>query len=356
MRRIGPWLVVVVLAAAVVLFYLKVIKRPAAEVQPGSPPAVAGTPSANPAELRPAPAPEPEAPAPAPAEPEPAPEPPAPEEQPAPASTDLAAMFLTALKQEQEGQVNNALATFRTIVEASPTSDQGIQAAAKLGTHYYEEREAGKAVEYLRIALAGKLADEQRRKLRKMLDELSTEQIFDPESNPRVSYYTIKPGDSLSKIAAKYNITWQLIQKLNGLTGTNIRVGEKLKVVRGPFDVVVEKGKYRLSVYLGNKYVKSYDVGLGKNDSTPVGTFKVESKLIKPDWIRPGKITKYGDPDNPLGTRWIGFMRGYGIHGTWEPQTIGTQCSEGCVRMLNENVEELFDLVVVGKSKVTITR
>jgi len=353
MKRSAPWLILLALAAGVTLFYVKVIrdKQPEALAEPTQ---VVENSTNN--STAPPPAPEP----PPAREPEPTPhgEKPAAAENPAPiGSTDIAAMYLTAIKQEQEGQVNNALATFRTIVEASPKSDEGIQAAARLGTYYCEQRESAKAIDYLKIALAGKLADEQRVKLRKMLDELSAEQILDPEANPRrVIYYTIKPGDNLSKIAAQYNITWRLIQRINGLTSTSIRVDEKLKIVKGPFDAVVEKNKYRLSVYLGSQYVKSYRVGLGKNDSTPVGNFKVESKLIEPDWIRPGKITKYGDPENQLGTRWIGFMKGYGIHGTWEPETIASQCSEGCVRMLNEEVEELFDLLVTGKSKVTIRK
>ena len=55
-----------------------------------------------------------------------------------------------------------------------------------------------------------------------------------------------------------------------------------------------------------------------------------------------------GDPKNELGTRWIGFKPAYGIHGTIDPKSIGKAMSNGCVRMHNEDVEELYDLVVVG--------
>ena len=56
-----------------------------------------------------------------------------------------------------------------------------------------------------------------------------------------------------------------------------------------------------------------------------------------------------GDPRNELGTRWIGFEPtngSYGIHGTIAPESIGKAVGNGCVRMLNEDVEELYDLVV----------
>ena len=61
-----------------------------------------------------------------------------------------------------------------------------------------------------------------------------------------------------------------------------------------------------------------------------------------------------GSPENSLGTRWLGFdKKGYGIHGTVEPETIGQQVSQGCVRMLNEDVEELYDLLPRG-TRVTV--
>jgi lipoprotein-anchoring transpeptidase ErfK/SrfK len=61
--------------------------------------------------------------------------------------------------------------------------------------------------------------------------------------------------------------------------------------------------------------------------------------------------------NNPLGTRWIpieGAGKDYGIHGTWEPDSIGKESSKGCIRMRNEDVQWLFDLIVAGESKITI--
>jgi len=73
-------------------------------------------------------------------------------------------------------------------------------------------------------------------------------------------------------------------------------------------------------------------------------------KPEKPEWFRPGGgVIPYGDPGNLLGTRWMAIdSPGYGIHGTWEPETIGKQLSAGCIRMLNRDVEELYTIVPVG--------
>ena len=82
----------------------------------------------------------------------------------------------------------------------------------------------------------------------------------------------------------------------------------------------------------------------------PVGSFVIKDKIQHPPWWRPdGKQIPYGDPANLLGTHWLSLdVRGYGIHGTWEPETIGQQASAGCIRLLNDDIEELYTLVIVG--------
>ena len=76
----------------------------------------------------------------------------------------------------------------------------------------------------------------------------------------------------------------------------------------------------------------------------------IDNKLVNPTWYSPEGVYQYGHPKNVLGTRWIGFedtdgLYGYGIHGTADPGSIGKDMSNGCIRLRNENVEELFDFV-----------
>ena len=188
------------------------------------------------------------------------------------------------------------------------------------------------------------------------LTQLSNEILFSPQPCPEAIVYTVTAEDSkgLGAVARRYDTTYELIVKINHKKNETIRVGETLKIISGPFDVLVRKKGYALEVSLNGAFVKHYKIGLGVNGSTPVGEFNVKSKLIKPVWYRPGGEVAYGDPENPLGTRWIGFLNEYGIHGTWEPDSIGKDGSRGCVRMLNAEVEELYDLLVTGKSKVTV--
>ena len=97
------------------------------------------------------------------------------------------------------------------------------------------------------------------------------------------------------------------------------------------------------------RIVKVYPVAVGKNSTpSPRGTFHIASRVQHPTWYQPGKVVGPG-PANPLGTRWMGLgFKGYGIHGTNMPLSVGKAASHGCIRMRNRDVEELFNLVEVG--------
>jgi lipoprotein-anchoring transpeptidase ErfK/SrfK len=96
------------------------------------------------------------------------------------------------------------------------------------------------------------------------------------------------------------------------------------------------------------RVVKVYPIAVGKNSTpSPNGNFHIASRVVKPTWYKPGKTVGPG-PANPLGTRWMGLgFKGYGIHGTSMPNSIGQAASHGCIRMRNHDVEELFELVQV---------
>ena len=108
----------------------------------------------------------------------------------------------------------------------------------------------------------------------------------------------------------------------------------------------------RLMTYYENGVKKAvYPLGLGKTYTpTPVGYFKILEKVINPTWIDPSdpEYMVSSGPANPLGYRWMQIRGNYGIHGTNRPDSIGGYVSNGCVRMLEADVEKLFDAVDVG--------
>ena len=94
---------------------------------------------------------------------------------------------------------------------------------------------------------------------------------------------------------------------------------------------------------------KIYTVAVGKPTTpSPVGSFTIERRVANPTYSHEGRIVPPG-PQNPVGSRWMGLsIRGYGIHGTNVPSSIGKAASHGCIRMGKADVEELFSLVQVG--------
>jgi lipoprotein-anchoring transpeptidase ErfK/SrfK len=113
--------------------------------------------------------------------------------------------------------------------------------------------------------------------------------------------------------------------------------------------VVVSLPHRKLAVIVDGRVVRTFSVAVGAPQSpTPIGRFTIVNRLSDPTYYRPGKVIGPG-PSNPLGTRWLGFDRkGYGIHGTDEPGSIGYARSHGCIRLRNRDVEQLFDLLRVG--------
>jgi lipoprotein-anchoring transpeptidase ErfK/SrfK len=113
--------------------------------------------------------------------------------------------------------------------------------------------------------------------------------------------------------------------------------------------IVISIPDRKLTLFEGDREVKAYDIAVGKPSTpSPEGRFEVVNRLNHPAWYSHGKVVGPGKA-NPLGTRWLGLSKkGYGIHGTNEPESIGKAVSHGCIRMRNEDVEELFELVETG--------
>ena len=113
--------------------------------------------------------------------------------------------------------------------------------------------------------------------------------------------------------------------------------------------IVVSIPDRKLVLVEDGRAVKVYPVAVGaKVSPSPTGTFKVVSRISEPTYYHPGIVIPAG-AENPLGTRWIGLDRkGYGIHGTNQPRSIGHAASHGCIRMSRADLEELFKRVRVG--------
>jgi lipoprotein-anchoring transpeptidase ErfK/SrfK len=113
--------------------------------------------------------------------------------------------------------------------------------------------------------------------------------------------------------------------------------------------IVVSIPDRKLAVMENDHVVRIFETAVGApNSPSPTGTFTITNAVPDPTWYYKGRTVAPG-PANPLGTRWLGLShKGYGIHGTNVPSSIGKNASHGCIRMRNRDVEQLFKMVSVG--------
>lgn len=297
---------------------------------------------------------------------EPTPElPPEPEE-----SSQLSKeITLPAPKPAPQPIITESIDTVDTLNdESSEHAKASVEEALKL-------RDAGKIIEareLLNDTLNEKLSPNLRSAVKFQLSKLAETWLFSREvlnGDKLTGYYLVQGGDHLERIAKKYKVPYEILMQINGIDRPELlRAGQQIKVIEGPFNVVVYKSNFTMDLYLQDKYIKTYRVGLGRKEyETPSGRWQVESggKLIRPTWTDPdtGKTYVGSDPDYPLGSRWIAIegiddvtklRSGFAIHGTKEPDSIGTRSSRGCIRLYNGDVVEVYNLLYGGISEVQI--
>ena len=186
------------------------------------------------------------------------------------------------------------------------------------------------------------------------IDRTATSIYFRPEPH-YMDPYEVQEGDLLGGIAEQFAVPWRYLATVNRVDPRMIRPGQQLKVLRGPFAAVAELSTFTLTVHAHGYYVRAYPVGIGAEHATPAGRFEVLLAEENPTYWGPdGNVIGADDPANPLGEVWIGLddgaggPSGYGLHGTIEPDSIGTACSAGCLRLADEDIAEVFALLEEG--------
>jgi hypothetical protein len=236
---------------------------------------------------------------------------------------------------------------------ATPNTDPAVAAAVARASSLLKEGrrvEARKILSDLYIESRGQMA----RRLRMLLDDINRDLVFNPRCVEGAKIHVVQPGENLTKIGKQYGQSWQMIQRVNGMTHDRINVGQQLKILEGDLSCLVVLGEFRLTMLIDGVYAKEYPIGIGMDDKTPPGEFVVDTMLEKPRWYKPGGgVVEYGEEGHLLGERWIGFAdqpgaAGLGIHGTNDESTVGTKCSNGCLRMRRDDVMELYDFMRRG--------
>ena len=113
--------------------------------------------------------------------------------------------------------------------------------------------------------------------------------------------------------------------------------------------VLVSVPDRKLAVIEGGNVIATFWVAVGAAASpSPTGEFQIVTRVANPTYYHAGKVIPTGK-DNPLGTRWLGLsQKGYGIHGTNAPSSVGQAKSHGCIRLRNRDAERLFAMLQIG--------
>ncbi len=172
----------------------------------------------------------------------------------------------------------------------------------------------------------------------------------------------VQRGDTLVAIRKRIveerqgmNLCTGLIERANQIVGRNLQPGQRLRIPTDRVHTLVDLDAFFVLYLHGEEVVAAWEVATGREGLTAPGMYTVGEKTPEPTWFPPGRPrVPYGHPENPLGTRWIAWdgSTGLGFHGTREPQTIGQAASDGCIRMRNADVEELFEILPVGSEIV----
>jgi hypothetical protein len=278
------------------------------------------------------------------------------------------------LAPQPETDVDRVPVSPRVIVEANPEVKTMIaEAMALLG-----QDPEGKLIEVrdrLNTILSQPMGTQQRALVKGKLADLAQKWLFSNKVYPGDTLcetYKVKPGDMLQNIGRRYKVPYELLMGINKIRrAPDLKAGAVIKIVNGPFHTSVKRSSFTMDLYLQDQtYVRSYSVGLGLSErETPTGVWIVRNddkgKMEKPEWTDPDTGRRYlpGDSDYPLGPRWIGLKgiegeavgrSGFAIHGTNEPSTIGINASRGCIRLLNDHVIEVYDMMYPGFSKVAV--
>lgn len=211
-------------------------------------------------------------------------------------------------------------------------------------------------------ALASPKIGNARALVESRLGDVFVRLVMSQREMPEKIEHAIVSGDRISKLARKHGTTTELIASANKISNpNNIKLGDRIRILNGAkFEIRVSKSENWLLVTMNGKFFKRYTVGTGQYNRTPVGTFKITDKIKEPSWWKDNKEIPFGNAENILGTRWMALSatgstppaKGYGIHGTWDNSSLGQQSSAGCVRMSNDDVEELFTYIPEGTAVI----
>lgn len=188
-----------------------------------------------------------------------------------------------------------------------------------------------------------RLPSDQASQLTELLSQLAGTVIYSQQSFLERPY-VVRFGDSLESIALAYHVPPQMLANINNIRNPNdLQPGQELKVVRGPFNAILDLSRYELVLMLDGRYAGRFPIGVGR-DCPPLE----RQYVVRDKKIVPAAYSATQDPSKSQGNRWIDLGGGVGIHGTDAPQSIGRNDGQGAIFMSERDVADLYDILTAG--------
>ena len=195
------------------------------------------------------------------------------------------------------------------------------------------------------------LTSQQREQLLIRLDPLARDVIYSPEHLLEAPH-RVGPSETLMDIAQKYDIPWQLLANINGVSDpVTVLPGTDLKVLRGPFRADVDLANGELTIFLGDLYAGRFPIGIGSDPVPRTGTYTIQEKnSAKTYYDMSGTPVPPGSPRNPYGSMWIDLGSGISLHGSPDANSA---TDKGCISLAGNYSRDVFGILSEGSS-VTI--
>lgn len=196
-----------------------------------------------------------------------------------------------------------------------------------------------------------------------LLSGLAGTVIYSPEHHLEQPY-TPAAGETLDQIARRYQVSPELLAKINGITPMQtLNPAQPLKVLRGPFGAQIDAAQQEMVLVLGGRYAGKFQIGLGRERSDIAGRYEVSRKVANPPYIGPDRTIEPGDPANPLGSHFLKLIKPleneaaatFGIHGTNASGNLNGDDARGYIRLSQRDISDCYD-ILSEKSQVVIRR
>jgi LysM repeat protein len=202
------------------------------------------------------------------------------------------------------------------------------------------------------------LTPEESKEVETLLSQLAGSVIWEgPPAHRLEPAHVVQAGESLQTIAAKYDVPWELLAKINGVADpAALQPGQQLKVLRGKFSALVDLSERTMTLMLDRRYAGKFAIELDPTTAIEEGQWKVDQKALTPAggvYGQPGGATEdrsllLSNPASPTGQAAV--LRGPGSSDPASPQPAGR-----VIRLKSNDVNDVFDILSVG-SRVTIRR